>query len=129
MKITVDLLVGLKGVDLYASTAQLTLVNKMGYGGKLIGIKRFDFFKFDIETSAAPEAAIANLKRVLDRQSTFYNRNKHLYSLTCNWGENSHREGVSRADLERRWTSELAKSLQNNIDTDLDGKNRSKRLF
>ena len=38
------LLVGLRGPDLTASTAGLALVEKMGFGDRLVGLKRWDFF-------------------------------------------------------------------------------------
>lgn len=128
MTIDAQLLVWLKGTDLFATTAYLTLVGKMGYGDRVAGIKRFDHFRFEVaagspaESAAQPEVVIAALKGVLDRQSTFYNRNKHLYSLRCEWGSSSHLEGPETADIRRRWIGEISKTLQNQRVADLGGK-------
>ena len=128
-RIHVELLVANKGVDLFATTAELTLIDKMGFGDRLAGIKRFDSYRLEIETQADARAAIDNLKRVLDRQSTFYNRNKHLYGLECQWDGDSHSEGVSRSEFKRRFRAELAKSLQNKSDTDSGGKDPAGSLI
>ncbi len=125
-KVDTKLLVTLKGADLTASTAALALVDKMGFGGRLIGLKRFDFFRFHIDSDAAPEAIVDTLTRVLDRQSTFYNRNKHLYALECEWDGGGRALGISRSDLRQRWEAEIAEHVDNKSVTDLDGKESTK---
>ncbi len=60
-RIDTQLLVTLKGADLTASTAALALVDKMGFGELLIGLKRFDFFRFHIDSDAAPETVVDTL--------------------------------------------------------------------
>lgn len=130
MKIDARLLVWLKGTDLFASTAQLTLVGKMGYADRLAGIKRFDYFRFDIESGTRePRSTVGALKGVLDRQSTFYNRNKHAYFLECAWDGADHLEGVSKADLQARWLDELPNLNANKEDRELGGKNSSNRVI
>jgi hypothetical protein len=136
MKIDAQLLVWLKGTDLFASTAYLTLVDKMGFADRLAGIKRFDFFRLAIDTAgspaaetADPTAIVASLKGVLDRQSTFYNRNKHAYSLECHWGEMRRLEGLAREDVRARWMGEISKTLQNQQVADFDGKNPPGRVI
>jgi hypothetical protein len=126
MTIDARLLVALKGADLAASTARLTLLDKMGYGDALLGLRRFDYFDLAIETTAEPSAAVAALKRVLDRQSTFYNRNKHLYALECRWEGRTHAEGVAREDLERRFVAGLGGSGGG---ADSGGKDASKKFI
>jgi hypothetical protein len=122
MEIDARLLVLLKGTDLIATTTYLTLVGKMGYGEKLAGIKRFDYFRFTLEPSQDdPRATIEAMKTVLDRQSTFYNRNKHTYSLSFKWGANSHNEGLLSEEVEKRWVDELSKPLINSEVTDFNG--------
>ncbi len=74
----------LKGSDLVADTALLTLRGKMGYEGRLLGVRRMDAFEFRIE-SPAPSQTVSALKRFLNTQSLFYNRNKHYFSLRCRW--------------------------------------------
>ena len=64
------LLVGLRGPDLTASTARLALVEKMGFGDRLAGLKRWDFFQFELEAALPPQAIVEGLKKVLARQST-----------------------------------------------------------
>jgi len=131
--ITCTLTVLPKGVDLVAATAQLTLRNQMGYTENLIGLKRMDVFRFTIATGSDPRSAITNLKRVLDRQSTFYNRNKHLYALECSWPGDpeggSHSEGVSREDLRQSWKLELANYLQTKGDRESCGKDPTNPLI
>lgn len=130
MKIDASLLVWLKSTDLYASTANLTLVGKMGFGGKLAGIKRFDFFRFGIETgNPDPVKTVSALKSVLDRQSTFYNRNKHAYSLECVWDGASHLEGLGKDEVQSRWLIEVSNSLKKNDVRDFDGKDSPKPVI
>ena len=136
MKIDAQLLVWLKGTDLFASTAYLTLVDKMGFADRLAGIKRFDFFRLLMEPAGSqaadsddPEAVVASLKGVLDRQSTFYNRNKHAYSLECDWGNARHLDGLAPQDLQARWRGEISKTLQNQQVADFDGKNSPGRFI
>ncbi len=118
------LLVGLRGPDLTASTARLALVEKMGFGDRLVGLKRWDFFHLTLDSSAAPEAVLESLKKALARQSTFYNRNKHMYSLECRWGGETRIDGPSHADLVKQFGQALGKRLDAGID--FDGKAGSK---
>jgi hypothetical protein len=130
VKIEAQLLVWLKGADLSAGTAYLTLVGKMGYGGKLFGIKRLDFFGFEIDSGGVPaEDTIASLKGVLDRQSTFYNRNKHAYSLECAWRGSRLLDGIPKADVQSRWMDEVLKRHRNQGVTDFDGKISSEEVI
>jgi len=118
------LLVGLRGPDLTASTAWLALVEKMGFGDRLVGLKRWDFFHLTLAASASPEAVLEALKKTLARQSTFYNRNKHMYSLECRWGKEERVDGPSHADLVGRFGQSLGKRIDAGID--FDGKAGSK---
>ena len=118
------LLVGLRGPDLTASTAWLALVEKMGFGDGLLGLKRWDFFHLSLASPAKPDAVLEALKKTLARQSTFYNRNKHMYSLECRWGKEERVEGPSHADLVSRFGQSLGKRIEAGID--FDGKAGSK---
>jgi hypothetical protein len=130
MKIDAQLLVWLKGSDLFASTAFLTLVGKMGFADRLAGLKRFDYYRFILSAgSVDPDETVNGLKGVLDRQSTFYNRNKHAYSLDCAWDGAHHLEGQSPDNVRLRWLDEISKSLQNNQVIDFDGNSSSKRVI
>jgi hypothetical protein len=113
------LFVGLRGPDLTASTAGLALVEKMGFGDRLAGLKRWDFFHLTLDSAAAPAAVLEALKKTLARQSTFYNRNKHMYSLECRWDSETHVEGPSHADLVRRFGQGLGTTAASG--TDFDG--------
>ena len=112
------LLVGLRGPDLTASTAGLALVEKMGFGDRLAGLKRWDFFQFVLEAAAPPEAVIDGLKKTLARQSTFYNRNKHMYSLECRWDSETHVDGPAHAELAQRFGQSLGTRAGAGIDFD-----------
>jgi hypothetical protein len=46
-----------------------------------------------IKAGAEPEKTIEALTATLARQSTFYNRNKHMYSLECRWKGGERVEG------------------------------------
>jgi hypothetical protein len=128
-RVDVTLLVALKGADLAASTAALTLRDKMGYADSLIGLKRMDYFRLALESAAAPERTVENLRRVLDRQSTFYNRNKHIYVLEWEAGrEASGGAGEARATILERWRRELAKHLQNKGSRESGGKDPADRF-
>jgi hypothetical protein len=118
------LLVGLRGPDLVAATARLALVQKMGVGGRLAGLERYDFFHLAIEGKASAEAMGQALTAVLARQSTFYNRNKHLYSLELAWDGHSRVEGPSHAQLKARFGQILGRAQASGID--FDGKEGSK---
>ena len=64
------------------------------------------------------------LKRTLARQSTFYNRNKHMYSLECRWDSEVHVDGPSHAELAQRFGQSLGTRGGSGID--FDGKGESK---
>lgn len=118
------LLVGLRGPDLTASTARLALVEKMGFGDRLAGLQRWDFFHLTLTSTAAAGAVVEALKKTLARQSTFYNRNKHMYSLECRWGKETHVDGPAHEDLIERFGQALGK--RGGPGTDFDGKAGSK---
>ena len=123
---TIDakLLVGLRGPDLTASTARLALVEKMGFGAQLVGLKRWDFFHLVLKAALPPQAVVDGLRKTLARQSTFYNRNKHMYSLECRWGKEERVDGPSRPALIEQFGQSLGKRLR--AGTDFDGKGDSK---
>ena len=98
-RIDARLLVGLRGADLAASTAFLALVQKMGFQDRLAGLRRFDFFHLVIEADTPPETTIDALTATLARQSTFYNRNKHMYSLECRWKGGERVEGPAHQTM------------------------------
>lgn len=125
---TCELTVFLKDADLVATTAFLTLTGKMGYGDILLGLKRFDYFRFTLglETSEDPDRVIEQLTRVLSSQSTFYNRNKHYYHLTS-----SHSRVARGTDLEivqRRLGLEVSNYLKNKKDRKLSIQSGSKGI-
>ena len=128
----VRLLVGLRGPDLVATTARLALVHKMGFAGRLVGLQRYDFFHLAIDSAAAPEATIDALQKTLARQSTFYNRNKHMYSLECRWDGQFRADGPSHDELKARFGQRVgsagAATGRSNARTgiDFDGKGASK---
>lgn len=130
MNIDAKLLVWLKGSDLFASTALLTLVDKMGFAEQLIGLRRFDYYRFFLGAGQAdPRETVNGLKEVLDSQSTFYNRNKHAYSLDCAWDGVSQLDGQSPDDLRLSWLDEISKSLRNKQVRDFHGNDSSKRVI
>lgn len=87
MDVTAALTVYLKDVDLVAETAFLTLTGKMGYGRRLLGLRRFEAWRFllGVRPEEDPDRVAMSLDDALGAQSTFYNRNKHNYFLECSW--------------------------------------------
>ena len=120
MNIDAGLIVYLKGADLIAETAFLTLTGKMNFEGRLLAMKRFDNFRFEIE-SGDPEGDVSKLRDVLDRQSTFYNRNKHGHLLRCTWPGGRFCEGPDRAALQQRLAGDAIKSVVIKEDTEFNG--------
>ena len=110
MTIDVTLRVWLKGVDLIERTAYLTLVDKMGYEGKLVAIKRADVYSWEMP-STDPATTVSRLKRVLATGSTFYNKNKHNYLLGCKWNGELDIDGTPFDEVERRLHAEARRHL------------------
>jgi len=127
MTLEVRLRVGLKGTDPVVSTAYLTLVDKMGYRGRLLAINRLDSHAFSVKCGDAA-TALQRLRRFLATQSTFYNRNKHNYFLECVWGNDRHVEGVPLEQLESM-SAQAARWAALEVGQDLDGKRGSDRVI
>lgn len=127
MTLEVRLRVGLKGIDPVVSTAYLTLVDKMGYRGRLLAINRLESHAFSVECGDAA-SALQRLRRFLATQSTFYNRNKHNYFLECSWGDDRHTEGVPVESLESM-AVQAARWAAVEAEQDLDGKPGSDRVI
>jgi hypothetical protein len=125
-RIDARLFVGLRGADLAASTARLALVQKMGFGDRLLGLKRYEFFHLVIESGAPAETTIEALKATLARQSTFYNRNKHMYSLECRWDGGEKVEGPAHRDIASGFAKTLGSRAGRQTGIDFDGKKESK---
>jgi len=100
----------LKGPDLVADTAFLTLRRKMGYQERLLGIVRRDCYEFQIE-SGEPPVTVARLKRFLNTQTLFYNRNKHHFRLRCRWEGGTLEEGAPGERSERSLSSRVRRTL------------------
>ena len=108
--IEVSLDVMLKGIDLVADTAFLTLRGKMGYQDNLLGIKRLDAYVFRFDAGNPPET-LSRLKRLLNTQTLFYNRNKHDFSLRCRWEGGGLEEGVSVDHSHRQLARQVRRTL------------------
>ena len=120
------LFVGPRGADLAASTAYLALVQKMGFNDRLLGLKRYEFFHLAIESEPAAETTIEALTATLARQSTFYNRNKHMYSLECRWQGGERVEGPTHQQMASGFAQTLAIRANRQTGIDFDGKKASK---
>jgi hypothetical protein len=125
-RIDARLFVGLRGADLTASTAHLALVHKMGFGDRLPGLRRFDFFHLAIEAQAEPERVIEALTATLARQSTFYNRNKHMYSLECRWEGGERVEGPAHPAMVSAFANALRARASRRSGIDFNGKSKDK---
>jgi hypothetical protein len=125
-RIDARLFVGPRGADLAASTAYLALVHKMGFGDRLVGLKRYDFFHLVIESEATAEKTIEALTATLARQSTFYNRNKHMYSLECRWRGGERVEGPTHQAMASGFAKTMGIRANRQTGIDFDGKTESK---
>ncbi len=119
MIVGVALDVMLKGADLIADTAFLTLRGKMGYEGRLLGIQRTETCEFSFE-SDDPAESVSKLRRFLNTQSLFYNRNKHYYSLQCAWEGEKFGEGVPAGHAHRQLAEQVRRSLAEAAGKDFD---------
>ena len=124
--IDIRLFVGLRGPDLAASTAYLALVQKMGFSGRLLGVKRYEFFHLVIESDAPADTTIEALTRTLASQSTFYNRNKHMYSLECRWDGGEKVEGPAHPEMVAGFARSLGARANRQTGIDFDGKGEDK---
>jgi hypothetical protein len=102
--------VGLRGPDLVATTARLALIHKMGFADRLLALQRYDFFHLVVAGAAAAEVIVDALQKTLARQSTFYNRNKHMYSLECRWDGQSRTDGPGHEELKALFGQGLGKA-------------------
>lgn len=128
MTIEVSLDVMLKGIDLVADTAYLTLRGKMGYQDNLLGIKRLDAYSFHFH-AADPPPALARLKRLLATQTLFYNRNKHNFSLRCRWDGGRLDEGVGVDHAHRLLTHQVKRTLAAGRPENFDSKQSEIRVI
>jgi hypothetical protein len=110
MTLDVSIRVGLKGVDPVISTAFLTLTEKMGYQGRLLGLNRLESYEFSAECRDQ-DSTLEPLRRMLATRTTFYNRNKNNYFVEYRWNGRKQVEGLALATLEslagqvKRWAA------------------------
>ncbi len=80
MKLSCNLWVRLKVIDLVVQTAWMTLTEKLDLGGDLVGLARYSFWRMELEGPDS-EHALADVDRVIRMDSAFTNQNKHVYLL------------------------------------------------
>jgi hypothetical protein len=88
MKVRCELWVRLKVVDLVGQTAWMTLTEKLGLAGELLGLARYSYWRMELEGSEAG-AILSEVDRVIRMDSAFTNQNKHRYSLRLEGGSSS----------------------------------------
>lgn len=71
----IELFVRHKTVDLVAATARGTIARDMGYGERLLGLDREDYWR--IEVAAEGEGAVRLAEELAHRTKLFVNPNKH----------------------------------------------------
>lgn len=72
-----DLLVGLKTVDLVRETAWLALTGQLGWSERLLDLRRYRLWRFAVPGAAVDAGALgAALAAALERSADFYNPNK-----------------------------------------------------
>jgi len=123
--VQVSLWVSLKGTDLVASTAWLTLVDKMGHGRNLMGLRRFDVYEFTVESEDPARTAEA-VRDLFAGQGRFYNRNKHNYLLDISWENGQVTDGQPLAETARRLEAEVAARVRSE---DFDGNDDADRAI
>jgi hypothetical protein len=131
MEMAATLIVFHKDIDLVARTAFLALTGKMGYQRTLMGLRRFDYFRFllDLIPPGDREAAFDELEHALSLQSTFYNQNKHNYFLECSAGEWHRTGGFDLADIERRLAREAVSAVGTGKGKKLSGQTPSQEVM
>lgn len=127
MTTDVSLWVWLKGADLVATTAYLTLTEKMGYEASLAALGRFDLFRMGVETGD-PGVARDALRRHFATRSTFYNRNKHKYFLEFRGSENTESEGTPLEEAHAGLASE-ARRRRSGAGKNFDSKTVTNRVM
>lgn len=85
MKGRCNLWVRLKVIDLVVQTAWMTLTEKLDFGGELIGLARYTFWRMELE-GPDMERTLADVDRVIRMDSAFTNQNKHVYHLEIEGG-------------------------------------------
>ncbi len=131
-RLSAELFVFNKNVDLIASTAYIALSGKMGYGDVLLGLRRFDYYRFVMESGPeeGPQAVLERIDGVMRAGSTFFNRNKHNYILECSWEESMKKLGVDAGRVEKEMIEGICKSETGGEPAYLDiQKNSEKVIF
>lgn len=80
MRWEVELFVELKVPDVVALTARDTLCRRLGWQGKLVDLKRADYWRLTVEAPSAAEAE-EFVQSLAERTALFVNPNKHRFSL------------------------------------------------
>jgi hypothetical protein len=88
MRARCELWVRLKVVDLVAQTAWMTLTEKLGLAGEILGLSRYSYWGLEVEGPDA-ERVVTEIDRVIRMDSAFTNQNKHLYTLRMDGGPSS----------------------------------------
>ena len=74
----IELLVTLKIPDVTALTAANTLRRRMGYAERLVGLRRADYYRLEVE-GESEEAARELVTELAQRTNHFVNPNKHIF--------------------------------------------------
>jgi hypothetical protein len=88
MKVRCELWVRLKVVDLVVQTAWITLTEKLGLEGELLGLARYSYWGMELEGAGAGPI-LSETQRAVRMDSAFTNQNKHRYALRVEGGPSS----------------------------------------
>ena len=125
MKLNITVRVWLKGVDLVAQTAFLTLVDKLGYANTLLALKRCDSYALTVDCEDPP-GTLARFNRLCATRTIFYNRNKHSYRVRGRWDGGRDRDGDSLDVFESQLALEAARYAKSRLPQDLDSQEKYK---
>lgn len=78
--VSVELLVTLKIPDVTALTAANTIRRRLGYGERLVNLRRADYYRLDLDLED-PQAALAMVREMAERTNLFVNPNKHSFTV------------------------------------------------
>jgi|GEM_PF-2610186 len=132
-RLSAELFVFNKNVDLIASTAYIALSGENGLRGCAFGGSGGSITIVLLWSSGpeeGPQAVLERIDGVMRAGSTFFNRNKHNYILECSWEESMKKLGVDAGRVEKEMIEGICKSETGGEPAYLDiQKNSEKVIF
>jgi hypothetical protein len=109
VKVTVELWVRLKVIDLVAQTADITFTDKLDFADTLRGMAHYSYWSMEAD-GADVQSILGEIDRVVRLDSAFTNQNKHRYRLSA-----AHGPAVGDLPLDRDFPVKGAPSPGGNL--------------